>query len=163
MADELAKGATTLNQTSAIYKNIPASSFKYLCRQESNQKWMMRTATSSTGKWTSRLLPNIDIIQKFDKKTKPTKQMTQFLTGHGPTKHYLHRFKIANDDKCPCDGHSPQTMEHLIQYCDGWARERHLLMTQHSIQPNDLLDIGKILASNELTEDWLDFVTAIMD
>ncbi|KAH9511331.1 hypothetical protein DERF_009800 [Dermatophagoides farinae] len=133
MADELAKGATTLNQTSAIYKNIPISSFKYLCRQESNQKWMMRTATSCTGRWTNRLLPNTDIIKEFDQKIKSTKQITQFLTGHGPTKHYLHRFKIANDDKCPCDGHSSQTMEHVIQYCDGWARERHLLMIKHNI------------------------------
>lgn len=121
MADNLAKGATAaLNQTNAIYEKIPVSSFKYLCRQESNQKRMIRTATSSTGRWTNRLLPNTEIIGEFEKKieTTTTKQITQFLTGHGPTKHYLHRFKLINDDKCPCDGHSPGTCNSILRRMD---------------------------------------------
>ena len=54
-------------------------------------------------------------------------------------------------------------LEHAIQFCDGWTRERHLLTTKHGIQPRDLLDIKRILASNELTRDWQDFITTTID
>jgi len=59
-----------------------------------------------------RFFPNI----KDSLKTKITitTHFTAFVTSHGKTKSYLHRFKIIESPDCPCGGGS-QTIDHLIR------------------------------------------------
>jgi hypothetical protein len=45
-----------------------------------------------------------------------TPEFTALVTGHGKTKSYLHRFKLADDPMCPCKG-GMQTSHHIIFEC----------------------------------------------
>jgi hypothetical protein len=54
-----------------------------------------------------------------------TFETTQLISNHGYHKEYLHRFKITDDDKCPCDSTSTQSVQHLIRDCPRFNSGRH--------------------------------------
>ena len=51
------------------------------------------------------------------------------ITGHGKTKSYLHRFKLADNPTCPCN-EGVQTPEHIIHDCKILESQRSSL-TRH--------------------------------
>ena len=55
--------------------------------------------------------------------------MTQILSGHAFNKSYLKRFKIIDEEKCPCDDVTPQTIDHIMKQCPRYALQRHYLTT----------------------------------
>ena len=58
-----------------------------------------------------------------------TPGFTALVTGHGKTKSYLYRFKIADDPMCPCkDGQ--QTSDHIIFECNIVKAQRSALIKQ---------------------------------
>jgi hypothetical protein len=58
-----------------------------------------------------------------------TPEFTTLVTGHGKTKSYLHRFKLAEDLTCPCN-QGPQTPDHIIYDCDIIEAQRSYLIKQ---------------------------------
>lgn len=78
------------------YKKCPKSKIKYKLYQQSIKKWEIIGRTSEKLQ-TKKFFPNItDIINKSFTLTFP-------LTGHGPTKQYLHRFHLTASPFCSCD------------------------------------------------------------
>jgi hypothetical protein len=51
--------------------------------------------------------------QRLKIKMPITPEFTALVTGHGKTKAYLHRFKLADDPMCPCN-EGQQTSDHII-------------------------------------------------
>ncbi|CAH2088810.1 unnamed protein product [Euphydryas editha] len=93
-----------------------------------------RYESEPQGQYTKQHLPTLTHIKKLNSITNTSFTLTQALTGHSYTRHYLHRFKIAEDDTCPCDGTTSQTMDHIIQHCPRFAA----LRLDHQILCNNL-------------------------
>ena len=60
---------------------------------------------------TKEFFPNIK--DRLNTKITLTSNFMSFVTSHGKTKSYLHRFKIMESPDCPCGGGS-QTVDHLL-------------------------------------------------
>jgi hypothetical protein len=58
-----------------------------------------------------------------------TPEFMALVTGHGKTKSYLHRFKLADDPTCPCN-EGQQTSEHIIFDCNIFEAQRSSLIKQ---------------------------------
>lgn len=69
-------------------------------RAVSLRKWQERWDNSSKGRWTYTLIPNIEkwVNRKHGE---VNFHLTQFLTGHGVYRSYLHRFGHDNSPLCP--------------------------------------------------------------
>jgi hypothetical protein len=63
------------------------------------------------------------------KNTNITPEFTALITGHGMTKTYLHRFKLADDPMCPCN-EGQQTSEHIIFDCNILEAQRSTMIKQ---------------------------------
>lgn len=107
------------------YSQFSISYVKHKIHTEHHAIWQARYESSPQGSHTKTLLPKLNDIKELNKCTQTNFQLTQILTGHGYHKTYLHRFKIAPDDTCPCDGTSSQTVEHLLKNCQVFAAKRH--------------------------------------
>jgi len=57
------------------------------------------------------------------------------VTGHGKNRAYLHRLKIIENAKCPCNK-GDQTIDHLLN-------QSTLLQTQRELLRNNVLKFGK--------------------
>ncbi|KAG6465903.1 hypothetical protein O3G_MSEX015484 [Manduca sexta] len=123
-ADVAAKAAA---HSHAAYKHtqFPISLIRYMAKQNSRLESDTTYATGEKGQYTRNLLPNTDAINKLRAAIEIDFPWTQVLTGHGYCRQYLHRFKISDTDKCPCDPHTTQTFAHLIQKCPRFAASRH--------------------------------------
>lgn len=51
------------------------------------------------------------------------RRLTQFLSGHFPHHHYLHRMKLRDDGDCCC-GHHLQDGHHLLYHCPHLTHQR---------------------------------------
>ena len=61
--------------------------------------------------------------QRLKMKISIAPEFTAIVTGHGKTKAYLHRFRIADNPTCPCN-EGQQTPEHLIYECKNLEAHR---------------------------------------
>ena len=43
------------------------------------------------------------VEQRLKQKIPLTPEFTALVTGHGKTKSFLHRFKLTDDPRCPCN------------------------------------------------------------
>ena len=69
------------------------------------------------------------------------------VTGHG-TRAYLHRFKIQEEEECPCKK-GDQTIGHLLSHYTLLQRQRELLR-------NSVIKHGKWpVSKNELIKEYL--------
>ena len=89
-----------------------------------------------------------DIKDRLKNKINITPNFTAFVTAHGKTKAYLHRFKII---ECPCGGGS-QTVDHLLYDCTTLQNERERLISKISRQDN--LPVDK----SQLADKYIKFV-----
>ena len=78
-----------------------------------------------------------------------TPEFMVIVTGHGKTKSYLHRFKLADNPKCPCN-EGQQTPEHLIYECKNLEAQRISLIKHTTTRGGDWP-----LANNELVTNYL--------
>ncbi|KAH8303859.1 hypothetical protein KR059_009498 [Drosophila kikkawai] len=87
-------------------------------------RWQARWDNASTGRWTHRLIPDLDqwIHRRHGQVDFYT---TQLITGHGCFKAYLHRFKHEADPSCDyCGGASVADAEHAFFECPLFRAER---------------------------------------
>jgi hypothetical protein len=93
-------------------------------REKSLKQWQMQWERTTNARTTTEFFPNV----KDRLNTKITlPHFTAFVTYHGITKSYLHRFKIIESPDCPCGGVS-QTIDHLLFDCDILQEERERLI-----------------------------------
>jgi len=67
------------------------------------------------------------VEQRSEMKIPVTPEFTAIITGHGKTKSYLQRFKIADNPTCPCN-EEVQTPEHIIYECKILESQRSSLI-----------------------------------
>jgi ribonuclease HI len=126
LADNLAKSAATSHQ-SYSYDLISASFAKSKIMEYNIIQWNQRWSTSQNGSHTKKFFPTIMDRQKCTQYFTSNFYTTQFITGHGKFNTYLQRFKLRNDNKCPCDDFSEQNPEHIIFHCQIYEQQRQNL------------------------------------
>ena len=101
-------------------------------REKTLEKWQSRWESSSKGRWTYNLIPNLkNWLER--KHGDVDYYLTQFLSGHGGFKQYLHRFGLDDRPFCPfCTDDSIQDSRHVFFVCPRFDIERGLLNTQLS-------------------------------
>ncbi|XP_052758208.1 uncharacterized protein LOC128202324 [Galleria mellonella] len=123
-ADEAARTAATLKVASQK-NSFPMSYARYCIRKDtysaSNNEYVAETSSSLISSW----LPTLDSIAAYRKAVPISFAMTQIITGHSFAKQYLHRFRITDNNTCPCDNNSIQTIQHLLRDCPIFATQRH--------------------------------------
>ena len=102
-------------------------------RQISISLWQRRWREAESGRWTFRLVP--DIQKWMSRRHGVTNyQLTQFLSGHGGYRWYLHRFGHDDSPLCPiCD--ETEDAEHVIFHC-----RRFPVLANGPLQPEQVLD-----------------------
>ena len=106
----------------------------------SMQTWQDRWNSSQKGRWTHRLIPNVE-AWKNRKHGEVNFHLTQFLTGHGGYRKYLHRFGHDNSPLCPECGEE-EDAEHVILKCPRFQEERRQLSsttTNNTIEAEELM------------------------
>jgi CBS domain-containing protein len=83
--------------------------------------------------YNKRVLPNVK--DRLNTKITLTPHFTAFVTSHGKTKSYLHRFKMIESLDCPC-GRESQTVDHLLFDCTILQEERERLIGKISRHDN---------------------------
>src|ERR1700709_1053619 len=110
-------------------------------RTVSMQAWQESWDSSRNGRWTHRLIPNIERWTNR-KHGELNYHLTQFLTGHGGYRQYLNRFGHDDSPLCPMCGEI-EDVEHVLTACPRFVEERRPLPTM----PN-----GTIVAENIVDE-----------
>jgi len=124
----------------------PTARFQTIRKEErtvSIQTWQERWESSTKGRWTFRLLPNVERwINRPGARS--TFHMSQALSGHGCFRSYLHRMKRAEDSVCLYCLALDETAEHTIFYCPHWSGKREVmrpLLNGRLPIPEDVSDI----------------------
>ena len=87
------------------------------------QRWQSRWETTTKGRWTFKLIPEI-IAWISRKHGECSYHTTQFLSGHGGYRKYLHRFGHDTSPLCPgCQGEEEDT-EHAVFHCTRFQNGR---------------------------------------
>ena len=96
---------------------------RQLARWESIERWQQRWDESQTGRWTYRIIP--DIRRWFERNHgELSHELTQFLSGHGGYRAYLHRFGHDESPCCPRCGNVAENAEHVIFDCPRFTAHR---------------------------------------
>lgn len=77
-------------------------------------QWQTRWDSSTKGRWTHRLIP--DINKRLNTPLWTNHYIVQFLTGHGDFRAKLHQFSLVEDPTCEC-GAANETPQHIIFDC----------------------------------------------
>ena len=121
-------------------------------RTTSMAKWQDRWTSSPKGRWTHALIPSIETWVNRDH-GECGYHLTQFLSGHGGYRKYLHRFGHDESPMCPsCE--VEEDTEHAVFYCDRFAELRTGLPAMSDI-------LGYMLTSEEEWRTVLVVVTNI--
>jgi len=115
-----------------------------------------RTTNAHT---TKEFFPNIK--DRLNIKIILTPNFTAFLTSHGKTKSYLHRFKIIESPDCPCGGGGggSQTVDHLLFDCTILQDEREGLIGK--ISRLDNWPVTKRQLGNKYIKHFIQFTNSI--
>ena len=95
-------------------------------RANTIQAWQKRWEEETRGRWTARLIPLVDdwLLRKGGE---VDFYLTQFLTGHGLFRAYLHKMgKVARPDCAHCDWPLDDA-HHTFFHCRKWSVEREAL------------------------------------
>ena len=154
LADKLAKEAAGKDAIS--YNRIPICEIAQQLRENSLKKWQLQWDRTTKAQTTRQFFPNIK--DRLDTAIILTPNFTAFVTSHGKTKSYLHRFKILESPDCPCGGGS-QTIDHLLFDCTILQDERELLIGKISRHDNWL--VTKTQLGSKYIKHFIQFANSI--
>lgn len=107
-----------LRETRGIRRNI---------RSASMVRWQRTWSTSTKGRWTHRLIP--EVSRWVDRRHGEVNfHLTQLLSGHGCFRQYLHKFGHAESPECPECAGVAETAEHVFFVCPRFAGARDDMM-----------------------------------
>ena len=145
-ADEAAKQAAKIHKAKE-YTNFPLSHAKRAIRQELRQEWEDEYTSSVRGPTTRGWFPTLKDIARYKSSSDGLSfETTQFLSGHGFHREYLHRFKLSPTNICPCGGDENQSVLHLMSSCPRYLvdRQEHLgLCSEMGASPFNMIDVLK--------------------
>lgn len=124
-------------------------------------EWQRRWNTSENGRWTYKLLPNIEEWTRR-KHGEVNFYLTQLLTGHGSFREFLYKYDIADDPFCRhCEG-KVQNAEHVLLECIEYVAARNALeqVIGNAITPRRLISF--MLSTSEAWDTANRIIASIM-
>ncbi|XP_053623515.1 uncharacterized protein LOC128682667 [Plodia interpunctella] len=161
IADAAAKAAAS-KKTASEVNFFPLSHAKRLLKAKTLQAWQAEYQSTTQGATTKTFFPLICHIPSALSAFKISFSLTQILTGHGFHKAYLSKFKIIDDDKCPCDGTTAQDIPHLLRECPIFGKTRHDYVTACLRNKIDEFDLIQTSSKEETTTTFLKLVDNIV-
>ena len=93
-----------------------------------NDKWQRLWDNSTKGRWTYRLIPNVST--RIERKHGEVNfHLTQFFSGHGCFRKFLHRFGHADSPYCPECSDTEETPEHVVFDCPRYDPVRNRMLS----------------------------------
>ena len=114
LADQLPKAAARNRDTTISFNRIPKSTLYSEIEEEATYKWQKEWENCTKAAITKQFFPNVQDRLKMN--INVTQIFTAMVTGDGKTKAYLHRFKLMQHARCPCNK-GDQTIDHLLNQC----------------------------------------------
>lgn len=113
----------TLAEDVECYQRRNTRNVRSIVRTDSLSKWQQEWDNAGNGRWTHRLIPNVsEWVNR--KHGEVNFHLTQFLSGHGCFRKYLHRFGHAPSPLCPECGNEEETPEHVVFECPRFDEAR---------------------------------------
>lgn len=130
-------------------------------RQASIASWQARWTSATKGRWTYTLIPNVEDWYSR-KHGNLNYYLTQFLSGHGCFRSYLHRFGHDDSPLCPQCTDSVEDPLHVFFSCPRFERERGNLeqFVENRIYPENVVDI--MMSAPEKWEFVCEFVKLVI-
>ena len=126
-------------------------------RERSMRLWQDRWNESTKARWTYKLIPHIEewISRKYGE---VNYYLTQFLSGHGGYRKYLHRFGLDDSPICPRCPNVTEDPEHVIFRCPRFEAERQSaeLTVGLEINPDNIINI-----MTTRKENWIEICSMI--
>ncbi|CAG5039737.1 unnamed protein product [Parnassius apollo] len=160
-ADLAAKAAATSHNVPILIK-FPISFVRKLAQQDSKVASEQFYQDNMKGDITRKWLSTLTHIQELYQVTKHSFTLTQILTGHGYHKEYLHRFKIVENNTCPCDDTAVQSIFHLLNDCPKFQATRlthTITCANFKVQP---FSIEEIIKKESTFETFLHHINSII-
>ena len=130
-ADRLAKEAAQEDGNfNMVFDRIAITSIINETNRKGLEQWQLQWTDTTKGAVCRSCFPKLE--QRLKMKMPVTAEFTTLVTGHGKTKAYLHRFKLADDPICPCKGET-QTSHHIIFEYTNLDAQRSSMIKQISI------------------------------
>jgi hypothetical protein len=125
VADKLAKeAAQDADEQNIVYDRIPTTTVATDIQMKGLVKWQRQWDSTEKGALCRSFFPRVE--QRLKMKIPITPEFTAIVTGHGKTKSYLRRFKLADNPSCPCN-EGAQSPEHIIYDCQILEHQRSSL------------------------------------
>lgn len=120
-ANLLAAEARRLFETKQLRSIIKED--RKLAKSASMSAWQQQWDSSDKGRWTYRLIPNIE-TWSTRKHGETNFHLTQLLSGHGCYRKYLYRFGHDESPYCPACFGEEEDAEHVFFKCPRFETER---------------------------------------
>ena len=160
-ADAAAKDAAT-QKRAKVYTCFPISYAKHIIRTQSMDAWQQEYSSADTGSTTRLFFPTIASIMIFHSSVSASFEMTQILTGHGFHRQYLHSFKIASTDACPCQPDAIQDVLHLLTSCHCFYPRTQDFAAKCAAKDVDAWDLGAVSSHPDLLDAFVQLVNIIV-
>jgi len=138
LADHITKAAASSTGLAVTFDRTPKCTI-YSEIEEATQKWQQEWERSTKAAVTKQFFTNVRNRIKLNSNINPN--FTAMVTGHGKTRAYLQRFKLAESAICPCKKED-QTLDHILNNCA-------LLHTQRNTFRKNVTAIGTWPPSKE--------------
>lgn len=99
-------------------------------------KWQQEWDNAENGRWTHRLIPNVSTWVNREH-GEVNFYLTQFLSGHGCFRQYLHRCGHAASPFCPACANVEETPEHVVFDCPRFAELRRRMP---ALEPDNIAE-----------------------
>jgi ribonuclease HI len=115
VAHKLAKAAAQdVDEQNIVYDRIPTTTIATEIKAKGLIQWQTQWDSTEKRAMCRSFFPVVQ--HRLKMKLTITPEFTAVVTGHGKTKCYLHRFKLADNPTCPCN-EGTQSLEHIIYEC----------------------------------------------
>lgn len=131
----------TLEEDRECYRQRGTRGIRKRARVDSLRKWQQQWDNTEKGRWTYRLIPNVsNWLERAHGEI--NFHMTQFLSGHGCFRKYLHRVGHAGSPLCPDCADVEETPEHVIFDCPRFeeARTEMRVVIGEDVTPDNIVE-----------------------
>jgi len=145
----------------AIRQGVDKKAARSIARAESLREWQCRWDTSAVGRWTHRLIP--DVNRWLNRKHGAVNfYTTQLLSGHGCFRQYLCRFGHDSSPICSWCGTASEDAEHIVFVCGRFEAHRNELrrFAGQQLTPSNLVEV--ITGCAEIWTAFNNFAAIVM-
>jgi hypothetical protein len=121
IADRLAKEESRSRNIEECYNRVPKSTVSSEPKEQCLKQWQNEWKRTTKEAITKSFFPII--VDRLKLRINSAPNFTAIINGHGNIKTYLHKYKIIENSKCPCNK-GEHTVDHKIYGYNFQEQER---------------------------------------